>query len=343
MNKKLIAAAVAAGLAMPGLVMADATVYGKLNVGIVSYDHDVAGDDQDGMAVFDEASRLGFKGEEDIGNGLKAVFQLEGTVDMDQGGYSINRDTKVGLKGGFGTVLVGRFNTAYKMSTGKMDIFADRWGDITGTGTHGDFDTREPNMFGYQGKFGALKFEADVNFSESDDDGNAANGDETAMGMSVGVNFDVGPVNIGAGYISLGGTDGSSARAVDDNAIKIGAQWKGPLLVNVLYELMTDDSATTDADTEVLTGQVAFGSGNNTFGLSYTMSDPDGNNNDCTQMSAGWLHKLSKKTELNVIYSTIDNDAGAACTGRFGNASVGYTTGTVGDPSGLAIGIQHNF
>jgi predicted porin len=95
MNKNLIAAAVAAGLAMPGLAMADATIYGKINTGIVSYDNDTP--DDSGIAIFDEASRLGFKGEEDLGNGLKAIFKMEGTVDMDEGAnFNFNRDKYVG-------------------------------------------------------------------------------------------------------------------------------------------------------------------------------------------------------------------------------------------------------
>jgi len=55
------------------------------------------------------------------------------------------------------------------------------------------------------------------------------------------------------------------------------------------------------------------------------------------------MHKLSKKTEVNVIYSTIDNDDNSSCRGRFG-ASVDYASSVNGaDPAGLAVGIQHNF
>jgi predicted porin len=343
MNKKLIAAAVAAGLAAPGLAMADATVYGKINVGIVSYDNDNAtGVDRSGIAIFDESSRLGFKGEEDLGNGLKAIFKMEGTADIDTGAaFNFNRDMYVGLKGGFGAVQVGHFNTSYKNSTGKMDIFADRWGDITGTGTHGTYDQRENNMVGYIGKFGSVGFAADVFFPEAGD-ASGTTQDESAYGYTAAINIPFGAFEIAAAYALDGGEAGANE---GDNALKVGFQWKGPLLVNLWYESESDDQAagTVNGDREIITGQLAFGAGNNTFGVSYTMADPEGNDNDCTQLSAGWLHKLSKKTEINVIYSTIDNDANATCIGRFGSGNSFATTSGVGDPAGLAVGIQHNF
>jgi predicted porin len=339
MNKKLIAAAVAAGLAMPGLAMADATVYGKINTGIVSYDNDTP--DDDGLAIFDEASRLGFKGSEDLGGGLKAIFKMEGTVDMDgSANFNFNRDRYVGLGGGWGNVIVGYFNTAYKNSTGKYDMFADRWGDITGSGTHGALDRREANQIGYNGKFGSVKFGATIDLSESPD--NTANtvGDESANGYTVGLNVPFGAFEIAAAYAVRGGSAGTSE---GDTGTKLGFKWAGPVKVNVVYEQFVDDSATTDDTTTVLTGQVGFGAGSNNFAVGYTMADPDGNDNDCTQMTAGWMHKLSKKTEVNVIYSAIDNDANSNCLGRFG-ASVGYAGASNGaDPAGLAVGIQHNF
>ncbi|MEO7133613.1 MAG: porin, partial [Vicinamibacterales bacterium] len=60
-------------------------------------------------------SRLGFRGREDLGDGLSAVFQLEGTVSVDDGvGGRFNRDTYVGLEGKFGAIRLGNVDTVFK-------------------------------------------------------------------------------------------------------------------------------------------------------------------------------------------------------------------------------------
>jgi len=72
--------------------------------------------------VYSQSSRLGFKGTEDLGNGLKAWFQVESGVGMD-GRYNPNvgmgntfggRNSALGLEGGFGNVFVGHWDTPYK-------------------------------------------------------------------------------------------------------------------------------------------------------------------------------------------------------------------------------------
>lgn len=65
-------------------------------------------------------SRLGFRGREDLGGGLRAIFQLEGVASVDDGTgnadgpFQFNRNTFVGLSGGFGTVKLGNLDTIFK-------------------------------------------------------------------------------------------------------------------------------------------------------------------------------------------------------------------------------------
>jgi predicted porin len=152
MNKKLLVIAVGAAMvAGSTAVMADATVYGKINMAVASYDDgDDSPNDDSGIGIFDEASRLGVKGSADIGGDMKLVFKGEGTMDMDgTGGFSFNRDSYVGIKAGFGEVTMGHRNTSYKDATGKMDLFADMVGDTTGSG-FGSFDSRVANQVKYK-------------------------------------------------------------------------------------------------------------------------------------------------------------------------------------------------
>ena len=139
MKKSLIALAVAGSFAAPAAFAATANVdiYGVMNIAIE--DTDVSGRD---LNVVDNFSRIGFKGSEDLGGGLKAIWQIEsqlsnnaqdgvgGAYDAGTTGDSLgNRNTFIGLSGGFGTVLAGRHDTPYKIATGKYDIFGDTIAD----------------------------------------------------------------------------------------------------------------------------------------------------------------------------------------------------------------------
>jgi predicted porin len=340
MNKKLLAIAVGTAMvAGTTVAMAEATVYGKINAGIVSYDDGdkLAANEGKGIGIFDEASRLGAKGSEDLGNGLKGVFKLEGTADLDgTGGFSFNRDTYVGVKGSFGQVVIGHKNTSYKNATGKMDLFADMWGDMTGSG-FGDFDRREANMVQYSGSFGMVDVSADVNFSEATDAGN----DEDKMGNSLAVT--VKPMKGLA--VSLAAATRGGGGSVNDTAQKLGVQWKGGQhTVNAVYKMQTDDDAGADDKLTVMYAQYGIAFGMSSVQLAYQMLDQDGTDMNATQMSAAFVHKLSKATKVYVAYSAISNEDAVNHDGRLDSGLSHLNPTEAGaDPSGLAVGVTHKF
>jgi predicted porin len=102
------------------------------------------------------ANRLGVKGSEDLGNGLKAIYQVElgvnfASVDDNipsgrNGGISV-RNSFVGLAGDWGTFFIGRHDTPLKISTGKLDLFVDTVADYNGT--VGFDDLRTDNTVAY--------------------------------------------------------------------------------------------------------------------------------------------------------------------------------------------------
>jgi len=181
MNKRLVTLAVAAALASPVAAMADATIYGKLNVSIdyANVDDVIAptysptgkpiapnynGEDFNGWGVAkgngyipgsSRANRIGIKGSEDLGGGLKAIYQVEFGINPEDtnnnvvsGANSITmRNTFVGLAGGWGTFVVGRHDTPLKISTAKLDLFADTMADYNGT--VGFNDIRADNAIAY--------------------------------------------------------------------------------------------------------------------------------------------------------------------------------------------------
>ena len=143
MNKKLMAVAVAGALAAPAAVFAQASnvqIYGKLNLGLDNYSATgsaagAAGDFKSRYRVYDSSSRLGFRGTEDLGGGLKAVFLMESGVAVDTGtattqsggatptaGTLSSRLGHVGLQGGWGMFTFGKSHVFW--GNGTQDLSA---------------------------------------------------------------------------------------------------------------------------------------------------------------------------------------------------------------------------
>lgn len=122
MKKSIIALAVAAALAAPIAAQADTILYGSARVS-VDY-NDESNLDKAYWDVFNNDSRLGVMGSEDLGGGLSAVYQYEFGVDVTEGGnFEGNRPKFVGLKGNFGSITLGTQETPYYGVTGVTDIF----------------------------------------------------------------------------------------------------------------------------------------------------------------------------------------------------------------------------
>ncbi|HSD40988.1 MAG TPA: porin [Burkholderiales bacterium] len=133
MNFKLAPIAVACGLCIASTAVAQTSnvqLYGRANLGIDIYEasgSNVAGADRDSrVRVFDNSSRVGLRGTEDLGNGLKAIFQIETGVNVDNGsntgqggqgngstGFWASRDSYVGLDSTFGRLTFGRQSIYY--------------------------------------------------------------------------------------------------------------------------------------------------------------------------------------------------------------------------------------
>lgn len=142
MQKKLIALAVA-GLASAGaFAQSNVTIYGVADGSFESVSADGASSGT-GYAsrtrIATNSSLIGFKGTEDLGNGLKAMFQVENQISLDGPGANATnttnntnsqsmgngwntRDTFVGLTGGFGAVLAGYVSTPQRSTATKYDL-----------------------------------------------------------------------------------------------------------------------------------------------------------------------------------------------------------------------------
>ncbi len=134
--KTSMALAIAACCAAPAVAASAVTPYGKVNLSVESAD--VSGSRELGLTS--NASRFGLKGGTDLSDTLQVVYQFEFQVNIDDDDSETlgKRNQFVGLKGGFGQVLLGRNDTLLKQSQGKFDLFNDLQGDIKKLGFKGE-------------------------------------------------------------------------------------------------------------------------------------------------------------------------------------------------------------
>ena len=233
MKKNILAIAIASAVAAP-VAMADApTVYGQFNVAIDNVSVD-GGDSS--MDVVNRNSRVGVKGSEDLGNGLKAVYQLETTVNVPNGGsdgsFGGARNTFVGVAGGFGTIVMGRHDSPLRMIQ-PSDGFADNKnaGNNTSTFNGGlNGEDRLDEVVAYLSPdFNGIKFAAAV----SGQNGLKAPADDQALTNAMSFNVTYGSKKSGifaaVGLTSTGKstststtqtvnvTTGSTSQAIDTN------------------------------------------------------------------------------------------------------------------------------
>jgi len=175
MNKKLIALAVGGVVSAP-VAYADITAYGRINNAI-----DFSDGDTDISTV---ASRFGFKGSGDIGNGLTAFGRYEFSTGTDKELPAVGdiRLAFVGLSGGFGSVSIGNQWSAFFNSVGTIvsPTFS------LGAGSATPF--RASNTIKYANSFGPVSLDVDVRLNDSDEDGDVAeglNGNGYGIGLTI--------------------------------------------------------------------------------------------------------------------------------------------------------------
>jgi predicted porin len=149
MNKKFLSLAVAAAMAAPMAAQAqDVTLYGKAHVSLSNFSNGTGiNGGNDYWDLNSNESRLGVKGSEDLGNGMKAIFKMEFQVRMADTNNVINdgetnqmtgRNMYVGLAGDWGTFLAGRHDVPLKISTASLDLFDGTIADYNNIATDGD-------------------------------------------------------------------------------------------------------------------------------------------------------------------------------------------------------------
>lgn len=316
MKKRFLAIAIASGLATSFAANADTTIFGKINLSVGTVDAGTGG--VDNWQVRSHASRLGFKGSEDLGNGLSANYHLEFSVDPDAGtGSGLGRRNQwIGLEGGFGEIRVGRHDTPLKMAQGKFDQFNDMDGDVQGALEISKGEERIDNVVAYLGQSGDLKFGIALVPGEGD---GITGGDGPADTISAAVMYTAGPAFVSLAMNSYDDT-GNTGGETEDLMRLTGTYSMGKMQFGLMFEQEGTNGGAGEQD--MMAFSFGMGMGKDKVKFQYVNGDDD--TLEKTMMSVGYDWGLSKRTTAYVSYNDGEVEtAGGATVGEVTTAVVG--------------------
>ena len=359
MNKKLIALAIAGACVAPAAMAQTAnpvTLYGRVYVTLESVEAKANGSTAAvarRTRVSDQSSLLGVRGTEDLGGGLKAFFQLETAFKPDQNDTTFAaRNSGVGLQGGWGSILLGRWDTPWKVATIAVDPFGDlTLSGITGTlSDGGNFDRREQNVIQYWSpSFGGVAFRLYRTANEAKGcTTNATSGVTTCVdpySQGANITYTGGPLYVFGAYEEHKDQLGSAATSgVTEKGAAAGGSFSfGPVKLGGQYQEIKKDGANRSKQKNWM-GNVVFTAGNNQFIYQYMQSKDGGSNTaatqpDCDSNSVGYQYNFTRRTFFLAQYTKVDNNAASSC--NFGANRLTAAAGQ--DVQGVSVGLRHVF
>jgi len=352
MQKKLIALAVAGLASTAAFAQSNVTMYGvgDIYVGRMAVDGKKTATvvNSGGLAT----SRIGVKGVEDLGNGLKAVVVLEYRLDMDDnytiGGSKVGaadsagpaRQQLLGLAGDFGTVAAGRLQTAAYDWAVKYDVLAGTAISplqyVNGTNFNvgaTTADARANNALAYiSNNLNGLTLAANYSFAVEESATNAQT-DKKIGATLLSANYENGPLAVGAVYDAHSSDVNSYAvsRTQSGKDFALGGSYNfGAATLKATYQTSKTADATGVAgntDKAYSVGLVAPVSATGTVIASYAKSKYDTSlGTDAKSFTVAYTQALSKRTTAYAGYQS--KDSGAATDSK---------------SSALVGGINHKF
>ncbi|MDB5962093.1 MAG: porin [Massilia sp.] len=361
MNKTMIAAAVLAAATSSAFAQTNVTIYGIVDAGFVREMGGTSNATKISSGVA-SVSRLGFRGVEDLGGGMSALFMLEtgyktDTGEIDTAGSIFNRQAFVGLKSTAGTVTLGRQYTPYYTT---VSAYADPFAaGLAGsaknllptvganTRTSNTVMYVSPKVAGFTGElayaageqagsnkagrqlgaaltYAVGKLNARLAYNNRNSDVAAATG-VTAVSRDIGTNTLLAAnydFGVVKGYAAFGVDKGFNSAVLPNTSNPFGAVGVRP-------------TSSTDSTDMLLGAAVPVGQGTILASV-INKNDKTSFDQDATQLAVGYTYALSKRSTLYTSYGKIKNRRGA-----------GYTVGTATDPgsgdSSYNAGVRHTF
>jgi len=306
-------------------------VYGVADAGIVLERGGPNGSAQNVGSGVASGSRLGFKGKEDLGDGMSAFFVLENGYNIDtgkaaQGGLLFGRQALVGLSGAAGSISLGRqYAPYYKVVRDIVDPFC--------TGLAGNAQnifptlTRVDNSVVYQTpNWNGVSAEVLYGFGEAAAD--------AAKNRSIGASatYDAGPLTLVLAHHQQGDATGT---AHSRNTMVAGRYRFGIVTGHAAYARNRDVLGHPSRDA-LLGVAVQAGAAGRVLASVVVHRDDYGREAHARQGAIGYEYSLSQRTDLYTAYGHIVNHDGAAYT-------VGDATNSGSGTTGINLGVRHVF
>ncbi|MGB5472864.1 MAG: porin [Gammaproteobacteria bacterium] len=350
------------GVALAGgmtAVTADVSLFGHIDTSVDAVDVDGGSDD---INMNCTTCSIGFKGSEDLGNGLKAIFSIDfqydtternrvqattvtvlttlGTITttVSQGNGAItDRDQWLGLSGGFGKVRIGTISTGYKSHGAMLDplyrtALQGRDHGLQSSYFHSgageEAQGRATNTFRFDSaNYSGVQLVAHYTLDNNEGDGE----DDNPYG--IGASYENGGLLVFADYIT---NDGSNTSPFGErDAWKVGGKYAmGMFSVMGQYEDYQNSSTDEEslwhvAGTASLFGMTAY--------VGFGMGEDDTSNNDYTAWTLAVMHDFSKNTMVYVGHSQVDCDAPSTLSACSGVGAGG------GEKDQTSLGLKHKF
>jgi len=358
--KKTLLAIAALAATSAAFAQSSVTLYGVVDASIESVkgDKSVTRVSSDNLAT----SRLGFKGSEDLGSGLRANFTLETAVKEDTGAQGntarfFDRAAWAGLQGGFGELRLGRIDSSIGVLAGDTKVLgAQTYDDFKIAKTRaGDSYRRIDNAITYvlptfvNGLSAQLQYSTAVGNSGATTSvvGSEVAGSDVGKAYGLNVKYAAGPFFAGVGYLSAKDETGlvtvNAGKKANASLVYAGFDF-GPVKLSGYYD---SESKVYGSDRLSLAGikvGVPFG---DSFVVTASLAQASNvaatasrsDHDDATIAAVKAVYTLSKRTSVYAIATNVHNESLAAL--GIDKTNVPVSAGK--SDHGIAFGVSHAF
>lgn len=359
MKKSLLVLALMSAFSGAALAQSSVTIYGIADAGLQNLDTGaVAGSTLKLQSGQINGSRLGFKGTEDLGGGLKANFVLEMGLNIDDGssaqGRTFGRIATVGVSGDFGSVELGRDKTPTNKFIDSFDPFASGFinsgnglqsvyfvggsANVNGAANAANTSGRTGNtVFYYSPNVSGFSGSAAYSFGEVAGD--------TKPGSALGLNlrYTAAGLDVGYSYVEDNAQNATPFAVIKKSANTVAATYDFGMIKPVVIFQQVKDKAAVAAKQDIFTvgATVKINSASRVI-ATYSMIDDKtaisatnaAKVGEAKQFAVGYSYDLSKRTSLYGAFASTTQDAASKKLSAALNGA---------DVSEFTVGVRHKF
>ncbi|QRX81815.1 porin [Glaciimonas sp. PAMC28666] len=363
MKKNIRHSVIVAGLLSAGVASAQSQIimYGIVDTGIAyTTNADARGDSVVKMPSLTGSfpSRLGFKGTEDLGGGMQALFVLESGFTVDaggtgQGGRLFGRQAYVGLKGDYGQLMLGRQVTMTYLATQKSDVLGPNLFSISSLDSYLP-NARSDNAIGYLGTFSQFTLGATYSFGRDNSSaggpaatncpGEVAGNAKACRQWTTLIGFDNAGYGVNASYDIMYGNSGAASGLTSSDNSDRRTTINGYFMVGDVKIGMGIIDRSTHAATASTNSDLYYIGASAPLSASWFIDaqvarlNIKNSANDTNMLVTRLTYYLSKRTALYTSLGYMKNSGIAAIA-----LDSGGTVGAGKNQAGIMSGIRHTF